>query len=116
MENTMYIKKLPHSKVIKLDEVIPVAPNQAASMTLVQRPDLGMTLFSLDQGEGIKMHTTKGDALVQILSGSAEITIGEQQYTVSQGEAIVMPSDIPHALHAREVFQMLLTVVKPIKE
>ncbi|MEF2967367.1 cupin domain-containing protein [Paenibacillus sp. M1] len=117
MDNAVYIKKLPHAEVIKLDEIIAVAPNQVSSMTLVQRPDLGMTLFSLDQGEGIKLHTTKGDALVQILSGAAEITIGDQQYTVSQGEAIVMPSDIPHALHARETsFQMLLTVVKPEKE
>ncbi|WP_019912014.1 cupin domain-containing protein [Paenibacillus sp. HW567] len=116
MENNQYIKKLPHSQVMKLDGLIPVAPNQTSSMTLVQRPNLGMTLFSLDQGEGIKMHTTKGDALVHVLSGVAEITIGDQQYTVSQGESIVMPSEIPHALRAREAFHMLLTVVKPDKE
>ena len=73
---------------------------------------MNITLFSLDKGEGLSTHVTPGDAMVQILDGSAEITIDNNIFTVKAGETIIMPSNIPHGLEARERFQMLLTVVK----
>ncbi|MEY8738971.1 cupin domain-containing protein [Bacillales bacterium AN1005] len=110
------IKKIPHSQVIKLEDMVAVDANQVSSMTLVQRPSIGMTLFSLGEGEGIKMHTSPGDAMVQILSGIAEIMIGEEKHLVHGGETIILPANIPHALHAIKSFQMLLIVVKPDKQ
>lgn len=110
------IKKIPHSQVIKLEDMVAVDANQVSSMTLVQRPSIGMTLFSLCEGEGIKMHTSPGDAMVQILSGIAEIIIGEEKHLVHGGETIILPANIPHALHAIKSFQMLLIVVKPDKQ
>lgn len=110
------IKKIPLSQVIKLEEMVAVEANQVSSMTLVQRPSIGMTLFSLGEGEGIKMHTSPGDAMVQILSGIAEIIIGEEKHLVHGGETIILPANIPHALHAIKSFQMLLIVVKPDKQ
>ncbi len=110
------IKKIPHSQVIKLEDMVAVDANQVSSMTLVQRPSIGMTLFSLGEGEGIKMHTSPGDAMVQILSGIAEIIIGEEKHLVHGGKTIILPANIPHALHAIKSFQMLLIVVKPDKQ
>ncbi|MED4039728.1 cupin domain-containing protein [Niallia taxi] len=110
------IKKIPHSQVIKLEDMVAVDANQVSSMTLVQRPSIGMTLFSLGEGEGIKMHISPGDAMVQILSGIAEIIIGEEKHLVHGGETIILPANIPHALHAIKSFQMLLIVVKPDKQ
>ena len=110
------IKKIPHSQVIKLEDMVAVDANQVSSMTLVQRPSIGITLFSLGEGEGIKMHTSPGDAMVQILSGIAEIIIGEEKHLVHGGETIILPANIPHALHAIKSFQMLLIVVKPDKQ
>ncbi|WOD65717.1 cupin domain-containing protein (plasmid) [Niallia taxi] len=110
------MKKIPHSQVIKLEDMVAVDANQVSSMTLVQRPSIGMTLFSLGEGEGIKMHTSPGDAMVQILSGIAEIMIGEEKHLVHGGETIILPANIPHALHAIKSFQMLLIVVKPDKQ
>ncbi|MGG0738505.1 cupin domain-containing protein [Niallia taxi] len=110
------IKKIPHSQVMKLEDMVAVEANQVSSMTLVQRPSIGITLFSLGEGEGIKMHTSPGDAMVQILSGIAEIMIGEEKYHVHGGETIILPANIPHALHAIKSFQMLLIAVKPEKQ
>jgi quercetin dioxygenase-like cupin family protein len=55
---------------------------------------------------------TSGDAMVQILDGTAEITIGKNAFTVKEGETIIMPSDIPHGLEAVERFKILLIVIK----
>ncbi|KGR73397.1 cupin domain-containing protein [Streptococcus phocae subsp. phocae] len=108
-----YIDKLTPSKVVDLKSEVPVEEDQMLSKTLVQRNDLGITVFSLDKGQEIGRHTSPGDAMVNILSGVAEITIGDDCYQVGAGETIVMPADIPHSLFAKEAFQMLLIVVKP---
>lgn len=113
MKQGEYIKKLPVSAVIDLKDIITVEEQQVSSLTLVQRPSLAMTLLSLDQGASIGGHSSPGDAMVHVLSGQTEITIGEDRYIVNAGKSIVMPANVPHALYALEAFQMLLVVVKP---
>lgn len=108
-----FIQKVVQSQVINLKDIVTVEPEQMLSQTLVQRKDLGMTLFSLDKGQEIGRHSSPGDAMVNILSGVAKITIDESEFTVNAGETIIMPANHPHALYATEAFQMLLIVVKP---
>lgn len=112
MAVTQIMKNIEFSKALKLAEQIDYQEGQVISKTLAQNPHLSLTLFSLDRGEGISTHTTSGDAMVQILDGQAEITIGQQVINVGVGETIIMPSDIPHGLEARERFKMLLIVIK----
>lgn len=107
------IHKIPTSTVIDLKAEVPIEEDQMLSRTLVQRKDLGITLFSLDKGQEIDRHSSSGDAMVNVLSGVADITIGEACYEVAAGEMIIMPANIPHSLFAKEAFQMLLVVVKP---
>lgn len=109
--NTL-MKNIEFSKVIDLKELITYQEGQVISRTLAQIPQANITLFSLDKGEGISTHVTTGDAMVQILDGTAEITIGDEVFNVKAGETIIMPSDVPHGLEARERFKMLLTVIK----
>jgi quercetin dioxygenase-like cupin family protein len=49
---------------------------------------------------------------VQLLDGTAEITIGGTPYIVSAGQSIIMPAGIPHALKAVEKFKMMLIMIK----
>lgn len=106
------MKNIEFSKPLKLADLIDYQSGQVVSKTLAQTPAVSITLFSLDAGEGISTHTTSGDAMVQILDGEAEITIGDQTVIVKEGETVIMPADIPHGLEARQRFKMLLTVVK----
>lgn len=109
------MKNIAFSKVLNLEEMVNYQEGQVVSRTIAQLPTVSITLFALYEGEGISSHTAPGDAMVQILDGEAEITIGDQIFTVKAGETIVMPADIPHALEAKESFKMLLTVVKRAK-
>jgi quercetin dioxygenase-like cupin family protein len=106
------MKNIEFSKVLDLKDLITYQEGQVLSRTIAQVPTANITLFSLNKGEGISTHVTSGDAMVQILDGEAEITIGDDIFTVKAGETIIMPSDIPHGLEARERFKMLLTVIK----
>jgi len=106
------IKNIEFSKVINLKNLISYQEGQVISRTISQTPSVSITLFSLDKGEGISTHVTPGDAMVQVLDGEAEITIDNNIFNVKSGETIIMPSNVPHGLEARERFQMLLTVIK----
>ena len=108
-----YIEKIEANKVLDLKQIVPIEEEQMLSKTLVQRKDLGMTVFSLDKGQEIGRHSSPGDAMVNILSGLAQITIDQDKFDVAAGECIVMPANSPHSLYAKEAFQMLLVVVKP---
>lgn len=109
------MKNIEFSKALVLQDLVNYEESQVISRTIAQLPFVNITLFAMDKGEGISTHTTSGDALVQILDGEAEITIGGEVVVVKAGEAVVMPSDIPHGLEARERFKMLLTVIKKTK-
>ena len=106
------IKNIEFSKVINLKDLISYQEGQVVSRTISQTATVSISLFSLDKGEGISTHVTPGDAMVQVLDGEAEITIGNDIFNVKAGETIIMPSNVPHGLEARERFQMLLTVIK----
>ena len=113
MEMQSLIKNMPFSQAVDMASLIDYQEGRVVSRTLAQRLDLSMTLFAFDKGEGISSHSAAGDALVYIMDGTAEITIGEEKIKASTGEVVVMPANIPHALDAVERFKMFLVVVKP---
>jgi len=82
------------------------------SKTLLSKQTGTVTLFAFDKGQGLSEHTAPFDAMVCVLDGVVEITLGGEPVTVSQGEMIVMPANVPHALSAREPFKMMLVMIR----
>ena len=105
------IKNIELSQVLEMESLVKYQEGQVVSRTLAQGRNLSLTLFAFDKGEEISSHSSGGDAMVYLLDGEADITIGEKTFHVKKGETIVMPAGVPHALLAREQFKMLLVVV-----
>jgi Uncharacterized conserved protein, contains double-stranded beta-helix domain len=105
------IKNIDFTKVIEMDSLVDYQDGRVVSRTLAQGKSLSITLFAFDKGEEISSHSSGGDAMVYVLDGETEITIGEEKFTVKKGETIVMPAGVPHALLANERFKMFLVVV-----
>jgi len=114
MEKEQLIKNIPFSEPLDILELVNYEEGRVVSRTLTNRPAVGITLFAFDKGEGISAHSASGDAMVQILDGEAQITIGEKQIKALAGQVVVMPADVPHALLAISRFKMILTVVKRV--
>ena len=104
------LKNLPTEKAQPLDHLIDIREHQVVSMSLSNSDHVRMTMLAFDAGEGISAHAAGGDAMVQILEGEAEITIDGVPNIVKEGESIIMPKGISHALKAVTRFKMLLTV------
>lgn len=46
-----------------------------------------------------------------MLEGTGKFTIDGKEFLLQQGESIIMPKDIPHAVYGEQRFKMLLNVV-----
>ncbi len=99
-------------KAFNLENYIDYADGSVVSKTLIKKEIGNITLFAFDQGQGLSEHTAPFDAVVHILDGKAEITIGGQPQIVNAGEMLIMPANISHALQAREKFKMLLVMIR----
>ena len=111
--NGKFFKNVEFAKALALKEEVKYEKGQVVSKTLVQNDNISITLFSFDKGEEISAHKASGDAFVYVSEGKAKITIGENEpEVVSEGNFIVMPADISHALEAIDRFKMMLIVVK----
>jgi quercetin dioxygenase-like cupin family protein len=111
-----YLKNIEPEQALELTKLVDYRQGQVVSRTLAQNEAVSITLFSFDKGEEISTHSSDGDAMLTVLEGKARITIGGKPHSLSQGQTIVMPAGVPHAVAAEERFKMLLTVVFPLGE
>ena len=103
---------LPPSRPVKLADLADYAPGAVVSRTLVKSAAGTITLFAFDAGEGLSEHTAPFDAVVQVLDGAVTLTIGGSVVQAAAGETVLMPANVPHALHASQRFKMLLTMIR----
>ena len=102
----------PKGVVFNLTDHVAYADGSVVSKILLKKEIGNITLFSFDAGQGLSEHTAPFDAVGQILDGRAEITIGGEKHNVEEGEMVIMPANIPHALHAPDRFKMLLVMIR----
>ncbi len=115
MKKNQFIMNIPNAESVNLGSLVEYQSGQLVSLAIAQSPHINIILFAIDQGaqgEAGNAHSAPGDALLQILDGAAEFTIGEKTFTVKKGESAVMPANVPHALAAKERFKMLMTFIK----
>jgi quercetin dioxygenase-like cupin family protein len=101
-----------HGKGQSLLDLIEYSKDSIVSKTILNKSVGTITLFAFDGGQGLSEHTSPYDAVIQVLDGTARITIGTEDKTVTQGQLIVMPTNVPHAVNAENRFKMLLTMIR----
>jgi quercetin dioxygenase-like cupin family protein len=106
------MEALPADRSSALVELIEVAEGAVVSRVLAKSGGGNVTLFAFDRNQGLSEHTAPFDALVQVVDGSLELTIGGTGVTVGPGEIVRMPAGVPHALHAPEPCRMALTMLR----
>ncbi len=104
--------QFPHSQAVKLGAKVEYAEGSIVSRTIIDSDAGSVTLFAFDSGQNLSEHTAPYDALVQVLEGKMELTIGGREVAAGAGETVLMPADVPHALEAVEQSKMLLVMVK----
>jgi len=101
------------SKSLPMADMVEVQPDAVVSRTVITKKAGTVTLFAFDKGQGLSTHSAPYDAMVWILEGTANITIDEKKkLRATVGDMVIMPANIPHALHAAQPFKMALVMIK----
>ena len=102
---------LETEQVVSLRELVGYQPGTVVSRMLVFKRTGTITLFAFDEGEGLSEHTAPYDAIVTVLEGTARVTIRDQEFALGEGELIIMPANVPHAVYATSRFKMELVMI-----
>ena len=104
-------KNIEKQVKLRLKDQVEYQPGQVVSKTLVQNDKVSMTIFSFDKGEEISTHAAGGgDAMVTVLEGTGRFTVGGEVFILQEGESLIMPKEIPHAVYGEEQFKIQLVV------
>ena len=99
-------------KVFSIKEHIAYAKDSVVRQQIVKNSAGHIILFAFDKDQQLKEHSAPFNALLQVVDGEALIHIAGEPHVVKNGEAIILPANIPHAVYATTAFKMLLTLVK----
>jgi quercetin dioxygenase-like cupin family protein len=103
---------LSSNSIINLKKSIDYQSDSVVSKTIIDKKSGTVTLFAFSTNQSLSEHTAPFDALVQSIEGSVEIKIDSKPYNLNEGDTIIMPANVPHALKALTDFKMLLTMIK----
>lgn len=100
------------AKVHIIVRIIEYIPNSVLSKTILRKTTGNVTVSSFAAGEEQEDRTIPFDTFIQIIDGTAEITIDQKKFKLTLGEGIIIPAHAKHRFDADEQFKMISTVIK----
>lgn len=100
------------AEVIHLGDATQFSESGIVSRKVLATPTTRLILFGFAKGQELTEHASPSRALVQILSGSCEFSVGGKPRTLRAGDLLHLPPRVPHSVVATEPFSMLLTMVR----
>jgi quercetin dioxygenase-like cupin family protein len=102
---------MAHSVLPDAAAEVDVQAGAVVSKVVHPDPDLNVTLFGFDAGEGLTEHQASRAASVQVLAGRMRFTADDEEIEAAAGCWIHMSPRTPHSLVAVEPAVMLLTLL-----
>ncbi len=106
------LPELEKSKTHIIVEIIEYVPHAVVSRTIIKKLTGNIMVSSLDAGEELAEKISPFDTYVQIIDGSAELTINNKDYLLRPGQGIIIPAHAKHHFNANVQFKMISTVIK----
>lgn len=103
---------LPPAEALSLESLITPTPAGIASRVIARSAGGNVTLFAFDAGQELSEHTAPFDALVYVVAGSFDLTVGDQPVRADAGMVVRLPANVPHALTAVDQSRMLLIMLR----
>lgn len=102
-----------HSYQIRqlLDDLPPPVSGKK-SVIVADDGNMKVVLFAFAAGAGIAEHVAPLPAIIQIIRGEAQLSVGNDQFTGNAGTWILMDARTPHSIIATTPVTMLLTLIK----
>lgn len=102
----------PAATAFALADLVSYQDGAVVSRTLAKSSGGTVTLFAFDKDQALSEHAAPFDALVIVVDGRVDLTIGGKPVPARAGETVLMPANVPHAVSAPERFKMLLVMLR----
>lgn len=108
----------PYTYIANVSELLPDIPaDSIISRTVYTDKQVRAVLFGFAAGQELSEHTASQPAIIHILSGEAQLTLGDDTVVASTGTWAHMPANLRHSIVAKTSVSMLLLLFKaPRKE
>lgn len=103
---------IPPGEALALQSLVTPTEQGIASRVLTKTGGGNLTLFAFDAEQGLAEHTSPFEALVIVLGGVLDLTIGGMSVRATPGTIVRMPAGVPHAVEAPEAARMLLVMLR----
>ena len=103
---------LPPAEALLLQSLVTPTEQGITSRVLARSAGGNVTLFAFDAGQGLTEHTTAFDALLLVLDGALDLTIGGTPVHAGAGSIVRLPANVPHAVDAPSAARMLLVMLR----
>ncbi len=90
---------------------VEIPQNGTLSRVLYKDERLRLVVFAFDAGQELTEHTAAVPAVVQVVRGRLDLTLGAEEVTADPGCWIRMAANLPHSVRALEPSIMLLTML-----
>jgi len=89
-------------------------PPDSGKQTAILLDNAGakVVLFAFAAGHGLTEHVAPFPAIIQIIKGEAELTVGQESVAGKPGTWVQMSAKTPHSIKAKTPVVMLLTLIK----
>lgn len=95
-----------------LAELIAIQPDSIVSKTVFAGDHAKVVLMALDAGQELSEHTAAMPAVIHLLEGEADVTLGEDAHRLAAGAWVHMPANLRHSVRAVAPTVLLLTLFK----
>ena len=95
-----------------LEDMIEFAKDGIVSKTIAVVEKNEISLFCMTVRQQLSTHSAGFPAVIHVLKGKGEITLGREVYEAKPNSWFSMPKNLPHAVKATENLVFLLTLFK----
>ena len=100
-----------YTAIPDLQASIEIPANGTLSRTIYSDATIKAVLFGFDAGQELSEHTASRPALIQIVSGEARLTLGNDPVEARPGTWVHMPAGLPHSVEAITPLVMVLVLL-----
>ena len=102
----------PYTQMARIHDSINEVPTDSiVSRTVCRNGGFKAIVFAFATGQELSEHTASVPAVIQILEGECDVTLGQDRFEAQAGFWAHLEARLPHSIYARTPVKMLLLML-----
>ena len=104
--------KSDYTYIADLAKQVDIPTDGILSRTLFSDEHVKVLAFGFDAGQELSEHTVSTPAILHIIQGEADLTLGDDSMEATAGAWVHLPPNLRHSVHAKTPVVMLLLLME----